>query len=154
MLRASTLVDTNLSSILHQKNYFFLFYTSIFTKHSHQFIYFTHLFNKIFILFYIFYYFLPSRTNSQTRLLHRATPTPTPILQQNHPHPTNHCLLRRAIDLTQTQNHPNPATSHHQRSNRTNPLESPAFTESRPWIARSWSVEKVGHFHVIRDERG
>ena len=131
----------------------FSIFPSTFTKHPHQFIYSTHLFNKIFILFYIFYYFLPSGTNSQTRLLHRATPTPTPILQQNHPHPANHWLLRRAIDLTQTQNHSNPATSHHQRSNRTNPLESPAFTESRPWIAGSWSIEKVGHFHVIGDER-
>ena len=32
----------------------FLFYTSIFTKHSHQFIYSTHLFNKIFILLQFF----------------------------------------------------------------------------------------------------
>ena len=34
----------------------FLFYTSIFTKHPHQFIYSTHLFNKIFILLHFFYY--------------------------------------------------------------------------------------------------
>ena len=39
------------------KNLFFLFYTSTFTKYLHQFIYFTHLFNKIFILLH-FYYFL------------------------------------------------------------------------------------------------
>ena len=84
-----------------KKNLLFLFYTSTFIKHSHQFIYFTHLFNKIFILFTFFYYFLPSGTNSQTRLLRQATPTPnqppfnkirratpTPILQQNHPHPS------------------------------------------------------------------
>nr|POE46078.1 hypothetical protein CFP56_34136 [Quercus suber] len=29
-------------------------------------------------------------------------------------------------DPTQTQNHPHPATSHHQRLNRTNPSELPA----------------------------
>ena len=60
------------------KKILFLFYISTFTKHPHQFIYSIHLFNKIFILFYIFYYFLPSGTNSQTRLLRRATPTPSP----------------------------------------------------------------------------
>ena len=98
-----------------KKNLLFLFYTSTFTKHSHQFIYFTHLFNKIFILFYIFYYFLPSGTNSQTRLLCQATPTPTPsqppfnkirqatptpILQQNHPHPASYRLFCRATNPT------------------------------------------------------
>ena len=36
----------------------FLFYTPIFTKHPHQSIYSTHLFNKIFILLQFFYYFL------------------------------------------------------------------------------------------------
>ena len=36
--------------IFYKKNLLFLFYTSTFTKHSYQFIYFTHLFNKIFIL--------------------------------------------------------------------------------------------------------
>ena len=34
-----------------RKNLFFLFYTSIFIKHSYQYIYSTHLFNKIFIFF-------------------------------------------------------------------------------------------------------
>ena len=39
-----------------RKFFFFLFYTSIFIKHSYQFIYSIHLFNKIFI-FYIFIIF-------------------------------------------------------------------------------------------------
>ena len=39
---------------MHEKTYFFLFYTSTFTKHLHQFIYSTHLFNKIFIILLIF----------------------------------------------------------------------------------------------------
>ena len=36
------------------KNLFFLFYTSTFIKHPHQFIYSTHLFNKTFIILLIF----------------------------------------------------------------------------------------------------
>ena len=36
---------------LHIQNLLFLFYILIFTKHPHQFIYSTHLFNKIFIFF-------------------------------------------------------------------------------------------------------
>ena len=40
------------------KKYFFLFYTSTFTKYLHQFIYSEHLFNKIFILLFI--YLFPS----------------------------------------------------------------------------------------------
>ena len=39
--------------ILH-KNLFFLFYTYIFIKYLRQFIYFTHLFNKIFIILKFF----------------------------------------------------------------------------------------------------
>ena len=39
------------------KNLFFLFYTSNFTKHPHQSIYSTHLFNKIFILLPFFIIF-------------------------------------------------------------------------------------------------
>ena len=36
-----------ISSILQKKTYFFLFYTITFTKHPHQFIYYTHFFIKI-----------------------------------------------------------------------------------------------------------
>ena len=49
-IRVTTSVRLNFLSILQEKAYFFLFYTSTFTKHPHQFIYSTHLFNKIFIL--------------------------------------------------------------------------------------------------------
>ena len=49
-LRATTSVRSNFLSILQEKNLLFLFYTSTFTKHPHQFIYSTHLFNKMFIL--------------------------------------------------------------------------------------------------------
>ena len=40
--------------LFYTKNLLFLFYTIIFTKHSHQFIYFTRYFNKIFILHQFF----------------------------------------------------------------------------------------------------
>ena len=64
-------MDANFPSILHKKNYFFLFYTPIFTKHSRQFIYSTHLFNKIFILlqFFIILSLIAS-------LSHRPNPKP------------------------------------------------------------------------------
>ena len=63
-----------------RKNLFFLFYTSTFTKHLHQFIYSTHLFNKIFILFTFFIISFPllSGTNSPPRL-----PRPHPHLASN-----------------------------------------------------------------------
>ena len=60
VIRASTSVDANFPSILHththkkKKKLLFLFYTPIFTKHLHPFIYSTHLFNKIFILLQFF----------------------------------------------------------------------------------------------------
>ena len=92
MLRASTLVDTNLSSILHQKSYFFLFYTSIFTKHSHQFIYFTHLFNKIFILlqFFIIPFLTAPLSLRPTTTNDHSTPNhhhhhPISIIKENQP---------------------------------------------------------------------
>ena len=54
-VRASTSVLLNFLSILHAL--LFLFYTITFTKHPHQFIYFTRYFNKIFILLNFFYHF-------------------------------------------------------------------------------------------------
>ena len=59
-----------------RKNLLFLFYTSTFIKHPHQFIYFTHLFNKIFIILLIFI------IHSLTVLLsHRPTTTITTIIR-------------------------------------------------------------------------
>ena len=63
-----------------RKNLLFLFYTSTFIKHPHQFIYSTHLFNKIFIFFTFFYYFIPSPLSH--RLITSSSPsTPTPSQQ-------------------------------------------------------------------------
>ena len=58
--------------------YFFYFTHPLLQNILRHFIYSTHLFNKIFILFTFFIISFPllSGTNSQTRLLHRATPTP------------------------------------------------------------------------------
>ena len=76
-LRATTSVHANFLSILQEKTYFFLFYTFTFTKHSHQFIYSTHLFNKIFILFTFFIISFPllSRILSQTQHKPKITHT-------------------------------------------------------------------------------
>ena len=56
-------------------NLLFLFYTSTFTEQPHQFIYFTHLFNKIFIIlqFFIIHSLIAP-------LSHRPTATITTII--------------------------------------------------------------------------
>ena len=49
MFRAITSVFAKDSVYFTQKNLLFLFYTITFTKHPHQFIYYTHIFIKIII---------------------------------------------------------------------------------------------------------
>ena len=73
-----------------RKNLLFLFYTSTFTKHPHQFIYSTHLFNKIFILFIFFIISFPL----------------PPRLLRPHPHPANNPSTKSGYwftDLPQQQ---------------------------------------------------
>ena len=65
-----------------RKNLLFLFYTSTFTKHSHQFIYSTHLFNKIFILLHFFIIFLLMASLSLTASLSFS---PRPNHRHHHP---------------------------------------------------------------------
>ena len=65
-----------------RKNLLFLVYTSTFTKHLHQFIYSTHLFNKIFIILLIF--IIHSLT---VPLSHRPTATITTIITTQPPSP-------------------------------------------------------------------
>ena len=62
-----------------RKNLFFLFYTSTFTKYSHQFIYSTHLFNKIFTFFLHFLLFpsLSSLEPSHRPYTNPKSPTPS-----------------------------------------------------------------------------
>ena len=84
LVRASTSMDVKFC----KKNIlFFFFYTPIFTKHAHQCVYSTHLFNKIFI------FTLLSGTLSQTQhnLSHHQwsihthhQPTQPPSLTQHH----------------------------------------------------------------------
>ena len=88
------------------KKLLFLFYTPIFTKHLHQFIYSTHLFNKIFILFTIFYYSLPHR-------LSLTNPIQNPSL--------HHCL-----SLSQTQS-ASLSLSHQPNNNYNPPVAAAQF---------------------------
>ena len=50
-----------------KKKLLFLFYSPIFTKHQHQFIYYTHLFNKIFIILQFFIILSLTASLSQTQ---------------------------------------------------------------------------------------
>ena len=83
-------MHVNFPSILHEFFFIFLFYTSIFSKHPHQSIYSTHLFNKIFILlqYLLFSHSLPlslSQTqppSSSSSSLDHSTPS-------HHHHPPN-----------------------------------------------------------------
>ena len=68
---------------MQEKTYFFLFYTSIFTKHSHQFIYSTHLFNKIFILLQFF--IIPSLTAPLSLRPTTTNDHSTPNHHHHHP---------------------------------------------------------------------
>ena len=104
-----------------KKNILFLFYTSIFTKHPHQSIYSTHLFNKILILltfFVIFFsYFLhclslPLRPNHHQHhyligepFKIKPTQDQKPIQAETHSfwnpnhHPPTHLTFRHTIVL-------------------------------------------------------
>ena len=93
-----------------QKKLLFLFYTLIFIKHPHQFIYSTHLFNKIFILLQFF--IIPSLT---TPLSHRPTvhyyqrslhtQPPSSPSSQHHHHPTS---IIKENQSTKSQTHSSP----------------------------------------------
>ena len=79
-----------------QKKLLFLFYTLIFTKHPHQFIYSIHLFHKIFIIFPFFIIlslttFL-SHTQSERTETHLPQNNSLPLIDPNHHH-TNHQIL-------------------------------------------------------------
>ena len=95
--RAFTSVLLNFLSILHEKIYFFLFYTSTFTKHPHQFIYSTHLFNKIFIILLIF--IIHSLT---VPLSHRPTATITTTITTQPPSPPSSKTKKKSDQLTHT----------------------------------------------------
>ena len=96
-LRASTLVDANFLSILHQKNYFFYF-THSFLQNTHISLSILHIYSIKYSFFYNFLLFSPSPLFS-----HRPNPKgPKPISLRttlslsltdlNHHH-TNHQIL-------------------------------------------------------------
>ena len=74
-----------------QKNLLFLFYISTFTKHPRQFIYSTHLFNKIFIIDSIPNHHQRSIPNHHQRsipsLHHQPTHQNPKTTNQNHQNP-------------------------------------------------------------------
>ena len=115
-LRASTSVGANFPSIQHKKNLLFLFYTSNFTKHPHQFICSTHLFNKIFIFLQFFIILSLTAPLSQTqqyqRSLHTSLHHHPP--NQHHQGKSTHSIREtNTLELTPNQNLVN---RRHQRS--------------------------------------
>ena len=117
-MRAFTLVLLNFLSILHEKNLLFLFYTSIFTNHLHQFIYFTHLFIKIFIILLIFIiHSLPAPLSHKLTATITTQPPSPPSSetkqksdQATHTDQPTRKIIRnqRKIRSTHTKNHQKP----------------------------------------------
>ena len=119
-IRAIALVGVKFLSILpkkKKKNLLFLFYTPTFTKHSCQFIYSKHLFNKIFILlhFFIISFTLLSKTLSLTAPLSLSL---RPNTTQNHQHlaiindqspPTINPPNHHQLDQPPSSTHPSPS---------------------------------------------
>ena len=98
-----------------RKNLFFLFYTSTFTKTSHQFIYSTHLFNKIFILFAFFIIsFLLEQTHKLVFFVEphpHLTSHPSTKSVEAHPHPSFNKITHTQLAIVfsvklQTQHKP------------------------------------------------
>ena len=95
-----------------KKKLLFLFYTLIFTKHSHQFIYSTHLFNKIFIFLPFFIILSLTAFLSQTQIESTETQTHLPqnnsfsLIDPNHHH-TNLKILpqNNFLSLTEPNHH-------------------------------------------------
>ena len=88
-----------------QKNLLFLFYTSTFTNHPHQFIYSTHLFIKIFIILRIF-------------IIHSLTV------------PLSHKLIA-TITTTITTQPPSPPSSETKQKTDINPHEKSSETKEK-----------------------
>ena len=98
--RASTSVRLNFLSILHEKTYFFYF-----TKHPHQLIYSTHLFNKIFIILLFFIIFFTSLSPTTYLSLTDQLPSPSNQPPPSSTHPAKHHQLTQPYQPTYPKPH-------------------------------------------------
>ena len=96
-------MDANFSFILHEESFFFFFYTPIFTKYTHQFIYFTQLYNKIFIFLQIFIILSLTAPFS-----HRPITTNDPSTPSHHHHHATSIIKKNQPSQSETQSIPNP----------------------------------------------
>ena len=119
-----------ISCLFYTKKAIFLFYIPIFTKHTHQFIYFIHLLNKIFIFFTIFYYSLPhrpslSQTHHYQQSLHTQPPSSPP--NQHHQEKPTHSIRDPVNPKSiQSQTHSSPTQPETQSSQIiTHPTRNP-----------------------------
>ena len=99
--------------ITRKKKSFFLFYTPTFTKYTHQFIYFIHLFNKIFI-------FLQFFTSPPLSLIDPSLPTisphPTTVITTQPASSSKTNPLNQKPNQFQIHSIPNPFITHPTRN--------------------------------------
>ena len=131
------------------RNFFFLFYTPIFTKQTHQFIYFTHLFNKILIILQFFIILFLT-----TPLSHRPITTNDPSTPSHHHHHPTSIIKKNQPTQSETQSISNPFITHP----TWNPLTiwSAWFDDRRGlclMIWSAWLVIDVVQWSVAMDDR-
>ena len=124
----------------------FLFYTFTFTKHPHQFIYSTHLFNKIFILFTFFIISFPllSGTNSPPCLLH-----PHPHLASNPSTKSGYWFT----DLPQQQNLATDSPIFHNNNHNNDTITITTTLTHSPSMFDQFSVTVYVSKQIVGSER-
>ena len=124
------------------KNLLFLFYTSTFIKHPHQFIYSTHLFNKTFIILLIFIiHFLT------VPLSHRPTATIITIIRNQRKIRSTH-TYRSTHTKNQIQHQINQHQSTHTKKNQRQSKHHHLHASTPPHIPRSTrSTQTHSHHH-------
>ena len=153
-------MDANFLSNFIRKNLLFLFYTRIFTKHLFQFIYSTHLFNKIFIILQFFIiHFLTAPLSHRPTVhhyqwsIHTQPPSPpsSPPNQHRQEKPTY--SIRNSFNLKPINHPPNPKPSQVKSSptqsvavssKPTNELEKTSWSRSKPTNPHPQSTKKPG----------
>ena len=151
IIRAIISVCSNFFVYFTKKTFFLiLFYTSSFTKHRYQFIYSTHLFNKIFILLQFFYYSLPhypSLSQTHSPSLPTITPHPTNIITTQPPssrktNPLNSKSIHHLPNPKPSQAKSSPTQSATRSSKPTNELEKTSQSRSKPTDPHPQSTKK------------